>query len=83
MHDDQYQAISCSTHELYELAIMRHQTLKLCWWEGEIRRSAWVRPLDIRVREGAEYLKVHPARSTGKVLEIRLDRIISSEVKEP
>ena len=83
MHDDQYQPISCSAHDLYEIAIMRHQTLELSWWEGGLRCSALVRPVDIRAHEGAEYLLVHAVPAGDEVLEIRLDRIISSKTEEP
>jgi transcriptional antiterminator Rof (Rho-off) len=77
MSDEEYQPISCSAYDIYEIAIMRRQPLQLSWWDGPTRRSARVTPVDLQIRDGAEYLLVRQ-QAQEAILAIRLDRIVSS-----
>jgi len=78
---DPYKPITCGLYSEYELAIMRRIQLRLGWLgdNGQQHIGA-VQPLDLYTRQHVEYLLV---RSLDKQQhEIRLDRIISSNVRE-
>jgi len=83
MNDEQYQPISCSAYDIYEIAIMRGQQLQLIWWDGRDRRSTTVTPLNLEIRDGAEYLIIGPLEENDPVRPIRLDRIIACTIVEP
>lgn len=70
-----YRPIACALHDEYELAIMHKKVVTLEWRDEQGREHRRrVLPLDIRVRDGAEYLL---AKTLDKKEElcIRLDRI--------
>ena len=66
-----YQPIACSLHDRFEAAAVRGLTVALTWSEADGPYLG--RILDIRVRDGAEYLVLE-----GDVT-VRLDRIESFE----
>ncbi len=71
----QYQPISCTLYNEYELAIMQHQQIKLVWHEDGQVHIATVKPLNLISKNHQEFLiaKDHQAQS----LDIRLDYIRS------
>jgi hypothetical protein len=69
---------------MYELAIMQRRQLALEWWDAQgERQKARLTPVDLKVREGAEYLLLCGNDDNTEQLEIRLDRIIDSEIVGP
>jgi Rho-binding antiterminator len=82
MTDDRepYTPIACGLHSEYELAIMRRVDLRLGWRDASGQHHIGsVLPLDLYARKQVEYLV---ARSLdGQQHEIRLDKIISSNVR--
>ncbi len=65
-----YRAIPCAQHSEYELLAMRQSPVEIETDDGDIVRG---RIVDLRAREGAEYMLVESAK--GERVEIRLDRI--------
>lgn len=83
MSEDSYQPIECGLHSEYELAIMHGQTLNLRWQDADgVEKSQAVKPLDLNVRKGEEFLLVRllNGSSDDAELSIRLDRILGFEV---
>ena len=77
--DIPYQPISCELHSEYELAIMHKNRLCLTWHEdGEVVTEENIIPVDIQVKNKAEYLVVKI--SGQKEFFIRLDFIIKMQV---
>lgn len=70
----EYQPVSGELYDTYELAILRHQWLRLGWHApvGELRVEA-VLPIDLRTRQRGEYLLVED--QLGRRRFVRLDRI--------
>ncbi|HEY9053083.1 MAG TPA: hypothetical protein VIQ03_16140 [Gammaproteobacteria bacterium] len=81
MKGDQYQAIECSQYDIYEIAIMRGQTLNLAWHDASgCRHQHRVRPTALNTRNGEEFLTFYIQQDHDKeLMEIRLDRIVSAE----
>lgn len=74
-----YTPIDCDLHSAYELAIMRRSRLRLYWYSHENReRTGILQPVDLVTRNHEEFLLAEDRR--GKSFEIRLDRVISSQV---
>ena len=73
-----YQAIACASYDVLEIAIMRRQRLQARWRDtGHSRCCAGIiAPLDLKVREGAEWLIARD--SEGNKLELRLDALESA-----
>lgn len=70
-----YKPVDCELYSLYETAIMQRQRLRAVWRDGNDQLCLQVLlPFDIKTFEQAEYLLAH--RSDGRLLELRLDRII-------
>ncbi len=71
----EYYPIPGELYDTYELAILRHQWLRLGWHapRGEHRVEA-VLPLDLRTRQRAEYIVVEDL--LGRRRFLRLDRIV-------
>jgi transcriptional antiterminator Rof (Rho-off) len=67
-----YQPVACAFHDVFEIAILRGQGLWARWEtpEGEARAGR-LAPLDLRVRDRAEWLLAED--ETGAHLELRLD----------
>ncbi len=65
-----YQRISCEDHSVYELAIMRAQSIKVLIDNKE----QTLRPKDIVAREGAEFLLY--IDELGNDQEIRADHVV-------
>jgi transcriptional antiterminator Rof (Rho-off) len=73
-----YRPIACASYDLYEIAIMRRQTLLLAWRdEAGNAHQQRVRPLDLRIIDGAEYLIA--GDDDDNTLQLRLDHIFSAE----
>ena len=68
-----YQPISCAHHDVYEIAILRRQRLRLVWREGDISYDDVVMPVDLKTHQGEEFLIAHSP--TRDALKIRLDHI--------
>jgi transcriptional antiterminator Rof (Rho-off) len=78
---DSYKPIACGLHSEYELVIIRRVNLRLGWMDAHGQEHIGnILPLDIYTRDHAEYLIVR--NIDGQQHEIRLDRIISSNVRE-
>ncbi|MGV6826549.1 MAG: transcriptional antiterminator, Rof [bacterium] len=73
---DKYRPISCERHSDYELAVM-HGTERVFHWKSEDghEHQARLKPIDVRVHDGGEYLVLVDEKDTRK--ELRLDWIIS------
>jgi transcriptional antiterminator Rof (Rho-off) len=69
-----YEPIACSYYDVLEIAIMRRRRLAARWREADgTPRECTLTPLDLRVRDGAEWLVARDAQ--GANLELRLDRL--------
>ncbi|MGD2056120.1 MAG: transcriptional antiterminator, Rof [Gammaproteobacteria bacterium] len=70
-----YLPIDCGRYSEYELAILQRRRLLLGWRDcaGTLHME-WLRPVDLRSRKGAEFLRV--VDHAGDEREIRLDRLI-------
>lgn len=83
MSDDlePYTPIACSLHSEYELAIMHRMNLRLAWLDAQGQEHIGkVLPLDLYTRDRVEYLAAQGI--DGQQHEIRLDRIVRSNVQE-
>ncbi|MFW5969350.1 MAG: transcriptional antiterminator, Rof [Halofilum sp. (in: g-proteobacteria)] len=71
----EYHPVPGELYDQYELAILRHEWLRLGWRapRGECRVEA-VLPVDLRTRQGAEYIIVEDL--IGRRRCLRLDRIV-------
>jgi transcriptional antiterminator Rof (Rho-off) len=65
----EYQRISCEAHSVYELAIMRGQSISVVM-DGRVVR---IKPTDISTKNGAEFLTF--TDKDGKIQEIRADLV--------
>ena len=72
-----YQPIACHLHDIYEIAIMKRQSLTLRWLANGEEIQQTVRPLDLKASDGAEWL--HAESSHGESLTIRLDWILLAD----
>lgn len=81
MKSDIYKPIECGLHSEYELAIMHGRTLKLKWQDenGKYHYEHLI-PVDIKTRNQQEFLIANDTNDV--IYEIRLDRIILSDVRE-
>jgi len=81
MSSDNYKPIECGLHSEYELAIMHGLTLHLSWQDenGKVHTEK-LKPVDIETREQKEFLIASDINHV--IYEIRLDRIIQSDVRE-
>lgn len=78
---DPYKPIACGLYSEYELAIMRRSRLRLAWQDADgAYHIGYLIPLDLYTRQRVEYLMARDHH--GQQHEIRLDRIISSDVQE-
>ncbi len=68
-----YQPISCAQHDVYEIAILHRQRLRLVWREGATLHDDVVTPMDLTTHQGEEFLIAHSP--THDALKIRLDYI--------
>ncbi len=65
-----YQRISCEAHSVYELAIMRGQSIKVII-DG---KSRIIQPKDIVTKSGEEFLIF--INENGKKQELRADKVV-------
>jgi|LWDU01.1.fsa_nt_gi transcriptional antiterminator Rof (Rho-off) len=65
-----YQRISCETHSIYELAIMRNQSMQVSI-DG---RAQTIQPKDIFTKSSVEYLTF--IDENGVLQELRIDCVI-------
>jgi len=78
---DPYKPIACDLHSEYELAVMHRVNLRLAWRDQHGQRHiGQLLPLDLRTRNRTEYLVAQT--HDGRHHDIRLDRIISTNVSE-
>ncbi|HEX6929308.1 MAG TPA: transcriptional antiterminator, Rof [Gammaproteobacteria bacterium] len=72
---DDYVPIDCDLYERYELAIMHRETLFIRWRDaaGMIHLEP-LQPVDLRARNGEEYL--HTRTADGQKRVLRLDAIM-------
>ena len=75
MEPTDYIPIDCGLYSEYELVIMHHERLRLSWRDarGDVHIGI-VTPVDLRTRDGAEFLIV--SDRDGETHVIRLDRIV-------
>ena len=73
-----YQAIACSLHDAYEIAIMHKKHLNIKWLDdkGESHTDK-VLPKDILVKNREEFLvaRTYDSAQDNKLLCLRLDKI--------
>jgi Rho-binding antiterminator len=71
-----YRPISCALYSQYELAILRHTTLRLRWRDGDgITHLETLAPQDLETCGGEEFLLA--CNTAGERLRVRLDRIMA------
>ena len=77
-----YQPIACDRHDIYEIAILRGQSLRLKWRQQGQTHQRTVRPRDLVIADGAEWLIADDPDHSGleSVLRLRLDWINHAEV---
>jgi transcriptional antiterminator Rof (Rho-off) len=80
-HNDVYIPITCGQHSQYELAIM-HRVMLLLTWRTESGQThiGKLMPLDLKTQAQQEFLIARG--NDGHIHQIRLDRIIHSDVNE-
>lgn len=71
----EYRSMPCDHYSQLELAIMRRFDLRLRWNSRGMVRIERVRPLDLRTRRGAEYMRFKDGMDRCRYM--RLDRILS------
>ncbi len=71
--DSDYRPISCASHDVFELAVLRHAQLHLTWVEDNMLHDQIVTPLDIETANREEFLIAQ--LTTGQTLRLRLDWI--------
>jgi Rho-binding antiterminator len=69
--DTPYTPIACALHDRLELAALRGREVTVNHSAADGPRASRIRILDIRVRDGEEWLVTEPP------VEIRLDHILS------
>ena len=69
-----YQRISCETHSIYELAIMRNQSMQV----SINGRTQSIQPKDIITKISAEYLIFMDENNVQQ--ELRADKIILQDI---
>ena len=69
-----YQRISCETHSIYELAIMRNQSMQV----NIDGRAQTIQPKDIITKISAEYLIFMDENNVQQ--ELRADKIILQDI---
>lgn len=77
MKTTEYKPISCANYEFYELAILQHRQLRLVWNAdtGNVVYDHVITPLDLKTRNGEEFLIMRDADDPDNTVELRLDRI--------
>ena len=73
-----YTPIDCGLHSRYELAVMRRQSLLLCWRDADgttVEHRAVA--IDLYTKDGEEFLVAVDAQ--GHRHTLRLDRILSCD----
>ena len=84
MDSEPYQPIACSTYDIYEIAIMRGQILDLCWRDAEGEHTEQVKPLQLKITNGEEFLIFQGYRhAQNDTKQVRLDKITHAEIKGP
>lgn len=80
-HKDIYTPISCGQHSQYELAILQRVMLLLTWRteSGQCHIGKFM-PLDLKTENHQEFLIAQS--NDGSIHQIRLDRIIHSDINE-
>ncbi|MCW9058848.1 MAG: transcriptional antiterminator, Rof [Gammaproteobacteria bacterium] len=70
----EYTPIDCELYNQYELAILHHRRLRVCWRDTrDETHIAMLTPRDLQTREGAEFMIAED--QDGQSLELRLDWI--------
>lgn len=73
-----YMPVGCEVYSRYELAILRHQRLRVSWRDASDRLHVEVlRPLNLITRNHAEFMLAE--RSDGVEMALRLDRILGTQ----
>jgi len=73
-----YIPIACTSYDIFEIAIMRHERLQTRWiGDDGIAQEALIMPLDLATRDRAEWLIAQDQQ--GGLLNLRLDRIETAE----
>lgn len=76
-HND-YTPIDCEQYSRYELAIMHRQRMRVAWQDSAgCAHLEALHPVNLRSHDRAEFLLAK--NRFGKILELRLDRILKAE----
>jgi len=67
-----YAPIDCDRYSELELAILKHQRLRMRWVEGNVVREDIVLPIDLQTRASQEFLTCQCGPDK---FELRLDQI--------
>ena len=76
---NKYTAVSCQMHSELELIIMHKQSLKIKLGDGYDNQEILITPYNIVTRNKSEFLLAK--NSLGEFMEIRLDRILSFQIR--
>ena len=73
-----YTPVDCGLYSSYEAAILQRKCVRLSWSQanGQLRMEL-LRPVDLSTRNHEEFLVAETL--DGRILELRLDRIITAE----
>lgn len=71
-----YTPVPCRQYDRYEVAIMHRRRLRLTWHVENIVYRRLVKPIDLRTRNGEEFLI---CCDNGQTYSIRLDHICKAE----
>ncbi|MHB8454089.1 MAG: Rho-binding antiterminator [Acidiferrobacterales bacterium] len=68
-----YRPISCANYDVFEIAILHRNNLRLIWATGNILHDQVLTPVNLETRNAEEFLIART--TTGQTLRIRLDWI--------
>ncbi len=74
-----YKPIACQTYDRYEIAILKHEKLRLVWHEDNVIYDRIVTPLNLETRQGEEFLVF--ATPEGETRRTRLDQITRADTQ--
>ena len=73
-----YKPIPCAGYDQYEIAIMHGSKMHLTWQTGNVTYDQTITPLDLRTKQGEEFLVLRLA--SGETADVRLDHIRRARV---
>ena len=81
MADEPYQPIACADYDIYEIAIMQGRLLALEWTSlSDETVKQIVKPLQLQIQHGAEYLIYEFNNDMHEKNSLRLDKIAHAKI---